>query len=156
MYLTALSLSTKLNFKMIKGELLLVFPCHLRMRNDTAHITKVANKRLSRWDSQKCLKGALKTMTFPVQHLLMISNGWYLTQWMISNTRYLKGMISNNQNLMELKPSVSWIHTWEQHRLFWEGGTPALGSQSALTTASAGPALSKIIGVSVTGGGTVK
>lgn len=75
MYLTALSLSTKLNFKMIKGELLLVFPRHLRMRNDTAHITKVANKRLSRWDFQKCLKGALKIMTFPVQHLLMISNG---------------------------------------------------------------------------------
>lgn len=75
MYLTTLSLSTKLNFKTIKGELLLVFPCHLRMRNDIAHITKAGNKRLFRWDFQKCPKGALKTMTFPVQHLLMISNG---------------------------------------------------------------------------------
>lgn len=77
---------------------------------------------------------------------------------MISNAGYLRGMISNNQNLMELKPCVSWTLTHESSTgcAGRDGQTPVFGSQSALTATSAGPALSKITGESVTCGGTVK
>lgn len=123
----------------------MVFPCHLRMRNDIVHVTNVTNKRLFRWDFQKSLKGTLKTMTFPVQHLLMMSGAWYL-----------KGMVSNNQNLMEQKPNLSWTLTPENSTGCAGRDGPQCLGHSLHCTASAGPALSKIIGESVTGGGTAK
>lgn len=135
----------KKNTKEIKGELLLVLPCHLRMRNDIVHVTNVTNKRLEEWDFQKSLKGTLKTMTFPVQHLLMISNAWCL-----------KGMISNNENLMEQKASVSWTLIPENSTGCAGRDGPQCLGHSLHWHNLCWPALSKITGESVTGGGTVK
>lgn len=140
----------KKNTKEIKGELLLVLACHLRMRNDIVHVTNVTNKRLEKWDFQKSLKGALKTMTFPVQHLLMISNAWYL-MLDVSKGRYLIIKIWWNRNQV-------WAGHWHLRtaQAGLGGMDPSVWVTVCTHTPSAGPALSKITEKSVTGGGSVK